>query len=109
MSHRVTTETEMKDKAILAQACKTAGINFVDQGANQIRFTGGDLNNAVLDLRTGNISGDTDWGHTKAKLDSLKQTYGETMYRAECMSQGIQIESRTVNKAGEIVLTCSMG
>jgi uncharacterized protein (DUF1499 family) len=109
MSHRVTTETEMKDKGILAQACKSAGINFVDQGGNAVRFVGGDLNNAVLDLRTGSITGDSDHGHTKAKLDSLKQTYGETMYRAECMSQGIQIENRTVNKAGEIVLTCSMG
>ena len=108
MSHRVTTETEIKDKAILAQACKTAGQNYVDQGQS-IRFTGGKLNNAVLDLKTGRITGDTDYGHTESGLSGLKQAYGEALYRNECGVQGIQIESRSVNEAGEIVLMCSMG
>jgi hypothetical protein len=109
MSHRVTTETEMKDKAILARACTAAGINFVDQGNSHVRFTGGDLNGAVLDLKSGRITGDTDYGHTESKLSGLKQTYGEMLYRSECATQGIQIESREVNKAGEIVLMWSMG
>lgn len=46
MSHRVTTKTEIKDKAIALQAAKTAGIGVIDDGS-YLRFTGGALNNAV--------------------------------------------------------------
>jgi hypothetical protein len=109
MSHRVTTETEIKDKALLMQACKTAGITFADHGNDHVRFTSGKLSNAVLDLRTGRITGDTDYGHTESGLGVLRQAYGEAKYKDECHRQGISIESRTVDKNGDIILMCSMG
>jgi len=109
MSHRVTTETEIKDKALLAQACKTANVSFSEMGNETIRFTSGPLSNAVLDLKSGRITGDTDYGHTKSGLDTLKQHYGEAKYKNECSRQGIQIESRSVDHEGNIVLMCSMG
>ena len=109
MSHRVTTETEIKDKAMLTQACKTAKITFVDQGANAVRFTSGSMNNAVLDLTTGRISGDSDYGHTASGLGVLRQAYGEAKYQMECARQGIQIESRITDHEGNIILMCSMG
>jgi hypothetical protein len=109
MSHRVTTETEIKDKVTLTAACKTANISFVDQGHDSIRFTSGGLTNAVLDLKTGRITGDSDYGHTRDGLGALRQHYGEAKYKAECARQGIQIESRTVDREGNIVLMCSMG
>jgi hypothetical protein len=109
MSHRVTTETEIKDKALLTVAAKTAGITFTEQGTDQIRFTGGKLSNATLDLRTGRITGDTDYGHTESGLGVLRQAYGEAKYKDECRRQGITIENRQVDRDGNIVLMCSMG
>jgi hypothetical protein len=109
MSHRVTTETEIKDKALLTQACKTAGVTFAEMGQESIRFTSGPLSNAVLDLRSGRITGDSDYGHTTSGLSILKQHYGEAKYKNECARQGIQIESRNVDHEGNIILMCSMG
>ena len=108
MSHRVTTETEIKDKALATAALKTAGISYQESGQT-IRFTSGPLANATLDLSTGRISGDTDYGHSPAKLAELKMFYGEAKYKLECNRNGIMVESRTVNKAGEIELLCSYG
>lgn len=109
MSHRVTTDTEIKDKALAIQACKTAGISYTEQGNDVIRFTSGGLQNATLDLRSGRITGDTDYGHTQDKLGALRQAYGEAKYRYECQKQGISIESRQTEKNGDIVLMWSMG
>ncbi len=108
MSHRVTTETEIKDKALLTQAAKSANITFTEHG-DTIRFTSGALANATLDLRTGRITGDSDYGHTSSGLGVLRQAYGEAKYKMECARQGIQIESRSVDREGNVVLMCSMG
>ena len=107
MSHRVTTKTEIKDKAIALQAAKTADIGVIDDGS-YLRFTGGALNNAVLDLKTGQITGDTDYGHTSEKLTSFVMYYNEAKSKVELAKQGIIVESREVNN-GEITLYCAMG
>jgi hypothetical protein len=109
MSHRVTTETEMKDARLLAQAAKTAGVTFTESSGGLIHFTGGLLGGAILNLKTGQVSGDSDYGHTTEVLGGLRQAYGEAKYKAECIRQGIQIESRTVDREGNIVLMCAMG
>ena len=108
MSHRVTTQSEIKDRALATQAAKAAGITFVEEG-DRLRFTSGTLMHATLDLRTGLISGDTDHGHTDAKLGVLRQHYSEAKYNLECTRQGIMVESRTVTREGHIRLECSMG
>jgi hypothetical protein len=107
MSHRVTTQTEIKDKNFAVQALKSAGLSYREVG-EQIHITSGRLANATLDLRSGLISGDTDHGHSSETLGMLRQHYSEAKYRAECQKQGISVESRTVNKEGHIVLMCSM-
>ena len=108
MSHRVTTETEIKDKALAIQAIKKAGLSYTEAGST-IRFTSGVLANATLDLNTGRITGDTDYGHSANKVGDLKMFYGEAKYLFECARNGIMIESRTLNKAGEIELICATG
>lgn len=97
MSHRVTTETSMTDKSVVAKVAKAQNYTFVESG-NSIRFTSGKLNHAVLDLTTGRVSGDTDFGHTETILGALHQAYNEEIYRRECLKQGIQIEDRQVLK-----------
>ena len=95
MSHRVTTETSMTEKDIILKVAKAQDITCSESGST-IRFTGGKLNNAVLDTKTGRISGDTDFGHTESGLGMLRQGYGEEIYRMNCLKQGIQVESREV-------------
>lgn len=113
MSHRVTTETNLTEKDVVLKVAKNQGIGCSESGTS-IRFTGGKLNNAVLDTRTGRITGDTDYGHTESALGMLRQAYSEELYRRECLKQGIQIESRTVlsqhNGAKDVIkLIVAMG
>lgn len=61
-----------------------------------------------FDLKTGQISGDTDYGHTNEKLTSFVMYYNEAKSKVELAKQGIIIESRTV-KDGDISIICAMG
>ena len=107
MSHRVTTKTAIKDKEIAMEAIKKAGYDCEDQGG-QILITSGPMQNSVIDLGTGVVTGDTDYGHSAEALASLNQSYGEVKYVSECMRQGITIESRTVDQqTGDVVLLCA--
>jgi len=93
----------MKDKSLAIAAIKAAGLGYTEVG-NTIRFNSGRMANATLDLTTGDISGDTDYGHTQDVLGALRQNYGEAKFKQECNKQGIMIESRQVEKNGDIVL-----
>lgn len=107
MSRRVTTQTEIKDKGLAIQALKQAGLSFREVGETQINITSGRLAHATIDLRSGEISGDSDHGHSRESLGLLRQYYAEAKYKAECAKQGITIDSRTVSKNGDIVLMCT--
>jgi hypothetical protein len=105
MSRRVTTKTEIKDKALAIQALKTADMSYREEG-DSLFITSGALANARINLTTGEISGDSDYRHTTESLGALRQFYGEAKYRQECLRQGITIESRTINREGNIELVC---
>lgn len=107
MSHRVTTRTEMKDKKLAEKALKSAGMDYNVQG-DTILITSGPMRHSSIDLKSGVVTGDTDV-HNENILGMLKQEYGEAKYVQECASQGITVESRSVNKEGEIILMCAMG
>lgn len=107
MSHRVTTKTEMKDLALVQEAAKAAGVTCTANG-DIVTFTGGALRGAILDLKTGNITGDSDYGHTSDVLGALRQGYAEAGIRAHYLKNGGYVESRQV--VGEdVVLICSIG
>ena len=107
MSRRVTTKTEMKDRNLVLQALKGAGMTYRESG-KIIHVTSGRMANATIDLTTGEIIGDSDYGHDSGTLGGLRQAYGEAKYRAECIKQGISITSRSVEKNGDIVLMWHM-
>ena len=112
MSHRVTTQTNMTNVAVVQKVAKNQGFTFTAQGTN-ITFTSGALNRATLDTKTGRITGDTDYGHTESALGVLRQGYSEELYRQECLKQGIQIQDRQIvefnGQKGVVKLTISMG
>lgn len=108
MSHRVTTQTEIKDRDLAIQALKKAGLGYSEVGSN-IQITSGRMANATINLDTGLISGDTDYGHNSETLGMLRQAYGEAKYVRECNKQGVMIEGRNVEKNGDIVLMWATG
>lgn len=107
MSHRVTVQTEIKDKGLALQALKASNISFREQG-DTLHLTGGGYENVSINLKTGSVSGDTDYGHQASKLGLLRQNYAEAKYKAEAFKQGVSISDRRVEKNGDIVLQCRM-
>lgn len=107
MSKRVTTKTEIKDRELAVSSLKKLGYGYREDGGN-LTITSGPMQNASLDLTSGMITGDTDYGHSSAALSSLNQTYGELKYTMECQRQGITVESRSVDQQGNVVLICAM-
>lgn len=101
MSHRITSKTEMTDRALAEKSLRLAGMTFQTQG-NTISITGGSLRGARLDLRTGVITGDTDWhqGH----MDDLKQSYAEAKVLQTIEMEGHTVENREVLQNGAVKL-----
>lgn len=100
MSRRITTKTKMTNRDLAIDAIKMAGYSYQVSG-NAITITSGPMSRARLDLRTGTISGDSDW-HTTDTLGALKQNYSEAAVRQQCRKTGATIESREVMKDGKV-------
>lgn len=108
MSHRVTTETEIKDKACLDKALKAfnkagaagKGLEYTQKG-NILTFTSGKLKNATLDLSTGQMAGDTD-NQSEADLGSLRQVYALEKVKADIVRRGGSVKSVITAKDGTI-------
>lgn len=108
MSKRITTETEIKDMEIAQKALRDAGMTFKADGS-YIHITSGALANATINLTTGLVEGDSDFKHTKSSLGILRQHYAEAKLVHELAKQGGYVESRNVNKEGEIELIYQIG
>lgn len=108
MSKRVTTQTDIKDKGLAIAALTSAGLAFQEMG-NTLRITSGPLANATIDLGSGLISGDTDFGHRKESMGILRQHYSEAQFRKEATKAGVSIGQRLVEKqSGDVILKCRM-
>lgn len=109
MSHRVTTQTDMKDVSILSAICKKQNIAF-EQSGNMVTFQGGQLRGATLNLTTGQMVGDSDvHGRGDTILGSLRQSYAHEMVRREALKNGVTIMSTETDRDGYILLTMSYG
>lgn len=106
MSHRVTTKSSMTDRAIIEGVCKRQGIGFSVSGTT-LQFTSGPLSRATLDLRTGNIQGDTDY-HNETVLGSLRQAYSLDKVKYEHSKNGVMVE-RQEQDGDDILLHCAVG
>lgn len=105
MSHRVTTRTEIKDKDLAKAALQQAGYSFSEHG-NHLTITSGDLRNASINCDSGDITGDTDYRHSESKFGALRQYYSEQKYKKELAKNAGYVESRNVDKNGDIILMC---
>lgn len=105
MSHRVTTQTDIKDKALALEALKASGAAFTDRGQT-IDITSGPMKGANIDLRTGAIGGSWDVGLRQSddSIGFIKRFYAEAKIKQECHLRGVIIEDRKMNKDGTIEL-----
>lgn len=103
MSRRITTETNMNDKGLAVEALTLAGIEHRVQG-DFIYLSSGDFRNSTLNLKTGAITGDSDYGHTESKFGVLRQHYGEAIFRREAINNGTVIDTREVDTEGNVIL-----
>lgn len=107
MSRRITTKTEITDRNLAEQALKQLGLSYNVRG-DTIEIGGS--RGAVLNLKTGEIVGDSDFGVNPDKLataGSLAQVYGELKCRAIVIREGHTITSRVV-EGQDVVLYCRM-
>jgi len=107
MSHRVTVQTEIKDKDCAIQALKDAKVRFEESG-DSLRITSGPCSNAVINLKTGEVSGDTDYRHNTKELGLLRQMYAEAKFKAELFKTGGTVDSRNVDRNGDVVFMHTM-
>jgi hypothetical protein len=102
MSHRVTTQTQMNDRVHAAAAFTKAKISHKDLGNGKFSLTAG-RSQGVLDIGTGEIVGDGDrWN--ESDFNVLKQAYAEEVFTSELRRQGATVQSRDVDKEGNIVI-----
>lgn len=106
MSHRVTTKTDITDKNLAVEALKAAGWDYTEEGNSVLRVTSGPMNRSTVNLRTGHVTGDTDW-HSRDTLGALRQHYSEAQFKAGIRKSGAMIDSREVQKNGDIIYTWS--
>jgi hypothetical protein len=95
------------DRELAVSSLKKLGYGYREAG-NSLTITSGPMSNALLNLESGEVTGDTDYGHSREGLQALNQTYGEQKYVQECQRQGITIESRSVDQQGNVILMCAM-
>lgn len=108
MSRRIETRLEITNKDAAIMALKAAGVAHEVVG-NSIRLISGALSNARIELTTGNVVGDSDYGHTAEKFGVLRQHYSEALIRMDYAKNGTMIDTRSVDKEGNIILEWHMG
>jgi hypothetical protein len=107
MSRRITTQLNIEDENLAVEALNLAGYNFTKQGSS-LFITDGILRNAVVNLVSGEIEGDSDYGHTEENFSVLRQYYAEAQIRAECLKNGTTIDERATDSEGNIILMAHM-
>jgi hypothetical protein len=108
MSRRITQNTDITNKELAIMALNAAKISFEEQG-EILYLKSGAFQNATLNLKTGTISGDSDFGHRKEEFGLLRQHYAEAESRLACQRIGDTIDERSLNAEGDIVLMCHTG
>lgn len=107
MSHRVSIQTQITNGVFAKAACEAAGFSY-SYSNDTIRLTSGPAARATINLKTGEISGDSDF-HKKShdSLGVLKRHYAEQVARHNVSLNGHIVVGRTVDQTtGEITLQC---
>jgi hypothetical protein len=107
MSRRITNKLNITDRDLAIEALQLANYTYRENG-NTLYIDNGALRNARLNLTTGEMSGDSDFGHTEEQFGLLRQYYAEAQVRSECLKSGVTIDERQTDSEGNIVLMAHM-
>lgn len=109
MSRRVSFSSTITDKGLAIEALNALKLDFESDDKNQsIRVTSGKLRGASINLKTGEVVSDSDYGHTST-LAGLTQAYSEAEFLQQAVRTGSTIEERRVDvKTGNIHIKCRM-
>jgi hypothetical protein len=102
MSHRITVNTEIKDRKLASKALAKKGWCFLEEG-DAYRITTGPMSGSVINFSTGVVAGDTDL-HSRDLLGALNQAYGEEEMLRRVESECGTIEERIVLGDGTVRL-----
>lgn len=100
MSKRIEHKSAINDRAVAIAAFDNAGYRYHEHG-DTIAITSGPFANVSIDLKTGTISSDSDFGHTKELLGTLQRVYNEAMIRRDLNTPGVYIGQRVENYQGQ--------
>jgi hypothetical protein len=107
MSHRVTVQTEIKNKALAVAAMKKLGWTHVDEGS-RLKVTGGPAFttyvSTYVDLQTGAVEGDTMRSH---ELNRIKQAYSLETAIHNIKRRGDLINKQENRAGGVVRLYCT--
>jgi len=95
MSRRITVKTQISNRDLAVQALSKLGAAY-QVSENTITITSGPIPRGVLDLTTGILTTDSDYGNAK-KYNLFQQAYSEVQIMAECLKEGTVIEQRIVD------------
>ncbi len=107
MSRRVTFRSELKDRDLTIQALNALQYTYSEVGKDVLQITSGPLNRASINLKTGDVEGDSDW-HTRDGLGGIRQAYSEAEFNRITQRQGAIIEKRDVIEGGKIKILVRM-
>lgn len=106
MSHRITTKTEITDLDLAETALQSKDWSYNVNGAN-ISITSGPMARTSINLKTGVVSGDTDYTNREG-LTALNQAYGEALCVQGVEEQGGYVENREVLDNGSVRLVMNV-
>ena len=109
MSRRITNKVDITERDLAIEALALANYSYLEEGSNLVVTGSGPLRNATVNLRSGEVIGDSDFGHTEEAFGVLRQYYAEAKVRAECLKSGTTIEEREIDSEGNIVLLARTG
>lgn len=108
MSRRITNQLNITDRELAAEALKLADCKFEQHGEHTLFIASGMFRHATVDLKTGTITGDSDYGHSEESFGLLRQYYAEAQIRLECLKNGTTIEEKQTDSEGNIILLAHM-
>lgn len=105
MSHKITINTEITDQAAIERACKDHDWKY-EINNDRVSFHGGPLIGAILNMKNGAVSGDSDL-HSRKKAIEFGRAYSEALWMNR-ISEGGYLEERVVLGDGTIRLTANV-
>lgn len=109
MSHRVSIKSSITNAAACEAALKSKNWTY-SLNNNIVHVTGGPMRGASINLRTGEVAGDSDYHRASNSegLGALNQAYAEQLIRMDVASKGGYIEECITQRDGTVRMVANL-